>query len=304
MPSPPGLASAALSRLGAVRHKFYGRLGGVSGGVFESLNCSPFSGDSAAAVATNRRRIAADLGVAGVFSNRQIHSAQVRIVKAGDDPDEIHRADGLVAAGPGLCLGVLAADCAPVLFADPVAGVIGAAHAGWRGALLGITDAVIAKMTHLGAQPQRILCAIGPAIQQDSYRVDAAFFRHFQATSPLPCAQFFRPEGIGIERRPPSDASPSPAPSLPSPSPDPPPSPDPSSPPSPSPVPPPTATPCGYYFDLPGYLGLRLQHAAIAAIDTLTVDTFAASAQFFSYRRSCHRHQADYGRQLAAITLV
>ncbi|MGR3985136.1 MAG: peptidoglycan editing factor PgeF [Gammaproteobacteria bacterium] len=190
MPAPPRLAGASLDALGCVRHGFYGRQGGVSAGAFASLNCSPFAGDAPAAVRANRGRVAHGLGAADLFTNQQIHGARVRVIDAATGAAETAQADGLVTRARRACLGVLAADCAPVLFADAQAGVIGAAHAGWRGALLGVTDAVIEAMRGLGARPAHIVCAIGPAIQAASYRVGAPFRRRF-CESGLPCADFF-----------------------------------------------------------------------------------------------------------------
>ena len=266
MPTPPRLTSALFVASGSIRHGFYGRRGGVSTGIFDSLNCSPRAGDLPASVAANRRRVADALGGVRMFTNTQVHGNRVRIVEAGTDPDAVFEGDGMVTREAGLGLGVLAADCAPVLFADPEASVIGAAHAGWRGALLGVTDAVIEKMTHLGARPERMVCAIGPAIQFGSYQVGPEFAERFRAESPLPCADCFRgsktgdghADGHNIDLR----------------------------------------------FDLPRYLQMRVAHAGIAAIEALPDDTFADEARFFSYRRSCHRGEASYGRQVGAIVLV
>lgn len=265
--APPYFASALLESPGRIVHGFYGRIGGVSTGSYDSLNCGRFSGDSPAAVAVNRRRVAEGLGgvrPGGVrlFTNKQIHGRRVRIITAGDDPDEIVEGDGLVTREAGLCLGVLTADCAPVLFADPVASVIGAAHAGWRGALLGVTDAVIEKMAELGARPQRIMCAIGPAIQAVSYRIGAEFVGRFRADSPVRCEECFREDAAD------GNAG------------------------------------GGGNFDLPHYLRKRLVRAKVASLEALAGDTFADEAQFFSCRRSCLRGEANYGRQISAIVLV
>lgn len=258
MPSPPRLASALFAASGSVRHGFYGRRGGVSTGIFDSLNCSHFAGDLPASVEANRRRVADDLGGVRMVTNKQVHGNRVRIVEAGSDRDAVFEGDGMATREAGLGLGVLAADCAPVLFADPQAAVIGAAHAGWRGALLGVTDAVIEKMTQLGARRSRTVCAIGPAIQCGSYRVGPEFAERFQTESPLPCADCFRGNKTGD----------------------------------------------GYYFDLPRYLRMRVACAGIVALEALPDDTFADEARFFSYRRSRHRGEANYGRQVGAIVLV
>ena len=192
MSAPPRLVGALLDAHGSIRHGFYGRRGGVSTGGFESLNCGWSSGDLPDSVAANRRRVADDLGGGGIFTNKQIHGNRVRVIEAGADPDEVFEGDGLVTREVGAALGVLVADCAPVLFADPAAAVIGVAHAGWKGALRGVTDAVIEKMTELGARPERMVCVIGPAIQAGSYRVGAELVARFETDSPVRCEACFR----------------------------------------------------------------------------------------------------------------
>ena len=172
-----------------IRHGFYGRNGGVSTGAFASLNCSYFAGDDADNVTENRQRVATDLRAKRIVTCRQVHGRYVQVV--GDDDDKTHAADGIVTADTDIAIGILAADCAPVLFADPAARVIGVAHAGWQGALAGVTDAVIAAMTKLGAKPARITAAIGPAIQAASYEIGNEFTARFHAESPLPCEDCF-----------------------------------------------------------------------------------------------------------------
>ena len=160
-----------------VRHGFFTREGGVSGGLFASLNCGYGSGDDPAKVARNRAIAAKRLGLAEdrLITCYQIHSATVLTVDQPWRREEAPRADGMVTARPEIALGVLAADCAPVLFADPAAGVIGAAHGGWRGALGGVMEATVAAMTKLGAAPSRIRAGIGPCIAQQSYEVGPEF---------------------------------------------------------------------------------------------------------------------------------
>lgn len=167
-----------------VPHGFFGRQGGVSTGAMASLNCGWGSGDDRALIAENRRRAAdAVLQGASIVSPHQVHSATV--LEAGDWSDDRRpEADALVTGRPGILLGILTADCAPVLFADRAAGVIGAAHAGWKGALAGITDATIAAMEKLGAERERIAAAIGPTIARASYEVDHAFAGRFCAEDP------------------------------------------------------------------------------------------------------------------------
>ncbi len=164
--------------LDGVAHAFLGRRGGVSTGATAGLNVGLGSEDDPAAVAENRARaVAAVLPGAPLVTCYQIHSADV--VTVGQAPEERPRGDALVTDRPGLGLGILTADCAPVLLADTQAGVVGAAHAGWKGALAGVTDATVAAMEALGADRARIAAAIGPCIARRSYEVDDAFLRRF-----------------------------------------------------------------------------------------------------------------------------
>jgi len=180
-PTPPFVQARAL---GDVPHGFFGRRGGVSTGAMASLNCGWGSDDDPALIVENRRRAAHSLlPGARIASPHQTHSADV--VEAGDWPDHDRpHADALVTDRPGLLLGILTADCAPVLLADPAAGVVAAAHAGWKGALGGITDATIAAMLRLGARLDRISAAIGPCIGRASYEVDTAFARRLLDDDP------------------------------------------------------------------------------------------------------------------------
>jgi len=171
--------------LRGVPHGFFGRSGGVSAGDVASLNCGPGSGDDRHAVETNRRRAAdAILAVAPLASVHQVHSPIAVVVRAAVPHDERPRADALVTDVPGLLLGIVTADCAPVLLADAQAGVVGAVHAGWRGALAGVTDQAIAAMIELGADIGRIAAAVGPCIGRVSYEVDHAFAKHLLAEDP------------------------------------------------------------------------------------------------------------------------
>ena len=169
--------------LDGVAHGFLGRLGGVSQGLHGGLNVGLGSDDDRAAVEENRRRaVSAVLADAPLVTCFQIHSAEC--VTVTGVPDERPRADALVTDRPGLALGILTADCAPVLLADTEAGVIGAAHAGWKGAIGGVTDSTIAAMEALGARRERIAAAIGPCIARASYEVDEAFRRRFEQDDP------------------------------------------------------------------------------------------------------------------------
>lgn len=167
----------ALSELSAIRHAFFTRDGGVSGGIYASNNCGLGSSDDPAAVAENRARCAARLGLAAdrLATVYQVHSPDVAVVEAPFPRERAPKADAMVTRTPGLALGILTADCAPVMLADAEAGVIGAAHAGWKGAFGGVLENTVAAMAALGARPGRIVAAIGPCIAQASYEVGPEF---------------------------------------------------------------------------------------------------------------------------------
>ncbi|MFN3260430.1 MAG: peptidoglycan editing factor PgeF [Pikeienuella sp.] len=234
-------------------HGFFTRAGGVSAGLYASLNCGPGSRDEPAAVAENRARAAAALGAAHLLTVHQIHSAEAVTVSA-PFPGERPKADAMATATPGLALGALSADCAPVLFEDRDARVVASAHAGWRGALAGVTDAAIAAMEGLGAARSRIRAAVGPTISQRAYEVGPEFLEEFLADDGEN-ARFFA-GGAGDRMM----------------------------------------------FDLPGYLLARLRAAGVSAEWTGHC-TYSDEARFYSYRRSTHRGEPDYGRLLAAISL-
>ena len=191
--SLPVLTSPLLDSLPGVRHAFFTREGGVSTGLYASLNLGRGSKDDPAAVAENRRRAATHLQVEepALLACYQVHSA--RAVEA-DRPWGEHRpeADAVVTAMPGLACGALSADCAPILLADAEAGVVGAAHAGWKGALGGVILSAVNAMTRLGADTSRIVAAIGPCIGPDSYEVGPEFHARFEAEVPG-AGRFFRP---------------------------------------------------------------------------------------------------------------
>lgn len=173
-----------LERAG-VRHGFFTREGGVSTGLYEGLNTGVGSKDDPAAVLENRSRIAGWFGGAhdDIAACYQIHSAVCRVAEAGWK-GERPEGDAIVTAAPGVVCGVLTADCAPVLFADAEAGVVGAAHAGWKGALGGIVHSTVASMQALGVEPSRIVAVVGPCIAQDSYEVGADFEERFAHHDP------------------------------------------------------------------------------------------------------------------------
>lgn len=186
--------------LSGLPHGFLARTGGVSTGAVASLNCGLGSGDDPAAVAENRRRAADAVesrsALVGVY---QIHSRRCVTVTEPWGHDQRPEADALVTDRPGLLLSVVTADCAPVLLADPAAGVVGAAHAGWRGAIGGVTDQAVAAMIALGARPERIVAAIGPTISRASYEVDNDFPAPFLAEDP-DNARFFADAPSGKPR--------------------------------------------------------------------------------------------------------
>jgi YfiH family protein len=250
---------ATMLDLPGVRHGFFTRQGGVSEGIFASLNCGFGSSDEAAKVAENRARATAVLGLAGdrLATCYQVHSADVVVVDRPWPRGEAPRVDGMVTRTPEIALGILTADCAPVLFADADARVIGAAHAGWRGALSGVLEATVDAMKKLGATPQRIRATIGPCIGRHSYEVGPEFPAPFLAEN----------AGNAVFLR--------------------------------------VAPRAGhFFFDLAGYVAARLQRLGLTRIETIPGDTAAEADRFFSYRRSCHRKEPDYGRELSAIALM
>jgi YfiH family protein len=187
MASEPQMTVEVLraAALAGVRHGFLGRRGGISEGVCSGLNVGLGSGDDRAAIAENRRRaVEAVAPGAALVTLHQIHSADALRVTAPWPDDARPRADAMVTDRPGLVLGILTADCAPILLADPAAGVVGAAHAGWKGALGGVVESTVAAMASLGADRARIAAAIGPCIARRSYEVDEVFLRRFAEADP------------------------------------------------------------------------------------------------------------------------
>ncbi|MCX8506387.1 MAG: peptidoglycan editing factor PgeF [Alphaproteobacteria bacterium] len=246
-----------------IKHGFFGRQGGVSQGVFDSLNCGYGSGDDLASVSENRRRVANYFGMAGddLLTVYQYHSTEVVVITPENKwhaPDQAAKADAMVTKMRGVALGILTADCAPVLFADRVAGVIGAAHAGWRGALGGMTDQVIHAMCRAGAQLANIHAAIGPCIAAASYEVGAEFRQQFLAEDAANDRFFL--------------ASP-------------------------------TGKPDHYHFALAQYVTARLESAGIRSVSSVDADTAAQEEKYFSWRRTCWHKQTHYGRMIGVICL-
>jgi len=180
--NPPVLTSKLLEAEG-VCHAFFTRAGGVSQGIYASLNVGLGSGDDQDAVRENRRRCAARFGSETIVTAYQMHSTTALAVE-GAWPGAPPQADGIVSATPGVICGALAADCAPVLFVDPQARVVAAAHAGWKGALTGVVEATVVQMESLGASQARLRAAVGPCIGPQSYEVGIEFLERFVAVDP------------------------------------------------------------------------------------------------------------------------
>ena len=258
MTIPTALTAPNLD-LPGVRHAFFTRAGGVSEGVYGSLNGGVGSMDAPERVAENRARMAAYLGVAAerLLVPYQIHSADALTVSAPWAPQTRPRCDGLVTRDVALALGVTGADCGMLLFADARAGVIGACHAGWKGALTGMIEATVAAMEAQGARRADIHIALGPAIGAASYEVGPEFSTRFTEED-AGYARFFTPsvrEGHAM-------------------------------------------------FDLQGFIAHRVARLGVASFKALGIDTYTDEARCFSYRRSVHRKEPDYGRLVSAIALV
>ncbi|SEQ05520.1 conserved hypothetical protein [Devosia sp. YR412] len=193
--STPHLQSGLFSDTGVVRHGYFGRQGGVSAGEFGSLNVSLTTGDDVENVTANRAIVADAMAGGPLVILKQVHSNRVVTVEAGTLPDASIEADALVTRRADVLLGVLTADCAPLLFIDHHAGVIGAAHAGWKGAVTGIVENTLRAMEALGAQCRRIAMDIGPTISGDKYEVGPAFMAEAVAINPAAAEAFFTPEG-------------------------------------------------------------------------------------------------------------
>lgn len=242
--------------LAPVKHGFFSRRGGASSGVFAGLNCGYGSSDQTEIVALNRRRVADAMDVTpeALVGVHQVHSPDVLTVDAplaGDKP----KADALVTATPGLALTILTADCQPVLFCDPDAHVIGAAHAGWRGALDGVLEATLDAMEALGATRENTRAVIGPSISQAAYEVGPEFLDAFMAESPEN-SRFF---ANGAENR--------------------------------------------MQFDLPAFGLHKLRQAGVGQAEWTRHCTYSDPDRFYSYRRTTHAKEADYGRLISAIRL-
>lgn len=245
-------------RLPGIKHGFATREGGFSDGLFSSLNCGFGSGDDKQVVAKNRAKVAEAMGVAKdrLLTVWQWHSADAIEAQESWDVLKPPEGDALVTKVPGIALGILTADCAPLLFADEGAQIIGAAHAGWKGALTGVTDSTITAMEKLGAKRENIVAVIGPTISRSVYETGPEFSQRF-IEADQNNEQFFKPsERAGHS-----------------------------------------------LFDLPGYLLKRLRAAGIKQAQDVQTCTYSDEQRFFSFRRTTHRKEADYGRQISAIAL-
>jgi hypothetical protein len=251
------LASSLLSAVPGLRHAFFTRDGGVSDGIYAGLNGGLGSNDDPAHVAENRRRMAEQMGVAPthLIGVHQIHSPDALVATGPWPSADRPKADAIVTRNEGLAIGVTTADCGPILFVDPKARVIGAAHAGWKGALTGVLESTVDAMEKLGADRNGMVAAIGPLIRQPSYEVGSEFVERF-INADAENALFFLPGGRNGHAM----------------------------------------------FDLAGFIRMRLENAGILMIDDLGVDTYS-DERFFSYRRSVHRKEPDYGRHVHAIAL-
>jgi polyphenol oxidase len=192
MPKP--ITADSLAALTGVAHGFFTRHGGVSQGTYAALNCGLGSQDDPEAVRENRARVAANLGAHSLITAHQVHGTTALVADEAWPLDARPKADAIVTTKRGLAVGVLTADCAPVLFADREAGVVAAAHAGWRGALSGILESTITAMQRLGANPERIIAAVGPCIGQPAYQVGPDFEQAFLERDPASAGFFMRPE--------------------------------------------------------------------------------------------------------------
>lgn len=248
-----------LSSHSYIRHAFFTREGGVSEGLYASLNGGIGSDDEPARVAENRARMCAQLGLPpdALVSLYQVHSAEVVTIEQPVPLAQRPKADAMVTRVPGLALGIATADCGPILFADPENRVVGAAHAGWKGALTGVVEATVAAMERLGAARETIVAVLGPTISQASYEVGQDFVDRFRAEAPGSDAFFKQGDRSGHAQ-----------------------------------------------FDLPGFILSRLRASGIGEAAMMGLCTYADPERFYSFRRTTHRREPDYGRLISAIAVT
>jgi len=239
-------------------HGFFTRIGGLSQGIYASLNCGWGSDDSLSDVMTNRALVIQALGneISDLLSAYQVHSNRVQVVDKVWTRERSPEVDAMVTNKPGVALGILTADCAPVLFHDPVNKVIGAAHAGWKGAIGGVLENTVTEMVGLGAKSENIQACIGPCIHQESYEVDGNFRKTF--INQDPAFESYFTDSVKDEH---------------------------------------------YQFDLPGFVKSKLDGLNLGSVQASLGDTYADDKRFFSYRRTTHNKEPDYGRQISVIAL-
>lgn len=238
--------------LSARKHGFFTRVGGVSTGIYQGLNCGVGSNDKPDAVKENRALVCKSLGVDNLATVYQVHSATVvNAAEASQYPTP--KADAVVTNTPGTAVAVLTADCAPILFCDPTAGVVGAAHSGWQGTLRGIGAQTLDQMELLGAKRENIRATVGPCISQKNYEVGEEFLENFVAEVP-DAMQFF---ANGVSGK--------------------------------------------YQFDLPGFCLRALRDAGVGHAEWTGHCTYEYPELFYSYRRTTHKNEPDYGRLISAI---
>ena len=252
------LEGSALGKLEHAVHGFFTRAQGTSEGIYRGLNCGAGSNDKPEHVRENRKRVAHNLGLGEgkLLSVHQIHSPNTVYVDQpwalGNGP----QADAMVTDQPGIGLGILTADCTPVLLADGERAIIGAAHAGWKGAVGGVLESVVAQMVSRGAKHASIVATIGPTISQSNYEVGQDFREQFLAKDPT-SQKWFEPGEKEAH----------------------------------------------FQFNLPGFVAERLEQLGVGTVENMDLCTYADENRFFSYRRTTHRAQSDYGRGISVITL-
>ena len=241
-----------------IQHAFFTRHGGKSTGLYTALNCGIGSNDNISSVLDNRAQAmkALNLSAGSLVTCHQTHSSKMIVITKANRYATKHVGDGLVTSLPKVCLGILTADCSPILFSDEKNRVIGAAHAGWKGALNGILEATVNGMGSQGAEIGHIVCAIGPTIGPKSYEVGPEFKETF-LDSDSTCNQFFaKSSRLGH-----------------------------------------------YMFDLPSFIISRLSKIGINTVFNIDRDTYSDETSFYSYRRSSHKNEDDYGRLLSTIVI-
>ena len=239
-------------------HGFFTKKGGVSKGIYSSLNCGWGSDDVLADVVNNRALVVQDLGpdVSDLLTAFQVHSNRVHVVDKVWTRERSPEVDALVTKMPYVALGILTADCAPVLFHDQKNKVIGAAHAGWKGAFTGVLENTVKAMVELGGERNEISAAVGPCIHQASYEVDTRFRKNFLNYDPTYESYFTDSINDGH-----------------------------------------------YQFNLPDFVKDQLDGLGLANVEASPADTYVEEGDFFSYRRTTHRSEPDYGRQISVIVL-